>query len=139
MDALDCTLIRASFGPDYCLGQFFTPWHFLSFSQEDRDRHLETGGRKEDGATAIPRGRYRLTVTHCERLQCDTPQLLDVPGFKAARIYAAASKLESDGCIRLGMQKRTDSVHDGARALTRLIEFIRNAESQNDTVWVVVR
>ena len=135
----ECTLIRSNSTDERCLGQFFLPFHFLSFTHEDRDRHIELGASKVAGNTAIPRGSYRLGVSRSERFGCDLPQVLDVPGFGAVRIYGSDRKMPSDGCIKLGVARGNDGVSDGERAVDRLVKFIKSAEDMKSEVTLVVR
>ena len=53
--------------PNY--GELFTDGLLIGQILEDTDRHLEDGGEKLYGETAIPRGRYRVTLSYSNRFK----------------------------------------------------------------------
>ena len=57
---------------------------------------------KVPGKTAIPAGRYRLTITPSQRFKRDLPLLHDVPNYTSVRIHALNKAEETDGCIGVG-------------------------------------
>ena len=139
MNKVDFLLLRSDFGDDFTLGTLFANKMFLGYTCEDKDRHLEAGGMKVPGETAIPRGYYRLTVSMSHRWQKLMPEIKDVPQFDGVRIHGGNSAVQSLGCPLLGAIKTTNGVKDCREANKRLITLIQGVEAAGDECWMVVR
>lgn len=139
MNKVDFLLLRSTFGDDFTLGTLFANKMFLGYTCEDKDRHLEIGGEKIPGETAIPRGYYRLTTSMSQRFGKLMPEIKDVPGFSGVRIHAGNSAVQSHGCPLLGAIKTTNGVKDCREVNKRLIALIQGVEAQGDECWLVVR
>lgn len=57
---------------------------------------------KVHGRTAIPAGRYFVTLEDSPRFGPDTITLNDVPGFAFIRIHGGNKAADTDGCILVG-------------------------------------
>ena len=68
-------------------GKLFVDKLFFGETLEDKDRYLEFDGDKVDGDTAIPRGRYRVTLSPSQRFGRVMPEIHDVPDFTGVRIH----------------------------------------------------
>lgn len=86
MAKIDCLLLRSDFGDEFTLGTFCFAGKFLGYTCEDRDRHVEAGGTKIPGKTAIPRGYYRLTVSMSKRFGRLMPEIVGVPAADTADV-----------------------------------------------------
>ena len=79
----------------------------LVFTLEDTVREI-TGKPVESwkvpGATAIPAGRYRVTLENSARFGAETLTLNDVPGFTSIRMHAGNTVVDTAGCPLLGME-----------------------------------
>lgn len=117
------TLKREIFDDDFTLGTLIGPdAKFYGCTVEDTDRRLEDGSEKVYGKTAIPRGRYRVTLSYSYRFKKVLPQILDVPQFSGVRIHGGNSADDSLGCIILGRIRTSNGVRDCAGALAELIK-----------------
>ena len=139
MNKVEALLLRSDFGDDFTLGSLFFAGKFIGFTCEDKDRHLESGGAKIYGETAIPRGYYRLTVSMSRRFGKLMPEIKDVPGFYGVRIHGGNSAVDSLGCPLLGAIKTTNGVRDCKDVNAKLIKLIQGVEAAGDECWLVVR
>ena len=55
--------------PDRSIGGFYIDGRWCYYTLEDTDRKLEEGGVKIAGKTAIPRGRYKMTISWSNRFR----------------------------------------------------------------------
>ena len=139
MNKVEALLLRSDFGDDFTLGSLFFAGKFLGFTCEDKDRHLESGGTKIYGETAIPRGYYRLTVSMSKRFGKLMPEILGVPQFSGVRIHGGNFPSQSEGCPLLGAKKLTNGVADCKEVNAKLIKLIQSVEASGDECWLVIR
>ena len=78
-------------------------------SMEDTDRGLqqwmsvaEIAEKKIAGETAIPAGKYKVTMTYSPKYKRDMPQIMNVKGFSGIRIHSGNSAKDSLGCVLFG-------------------------------------
>lgn len=110
----------------------------MAYSVEDEDRHLELGGEKVYGKTAIPRGRYRIVVDFSHRFQKNLPHILDVPGYEGVRVHGGNRAEQSLGCILIGLFQTADGVSNCPPAVQRMIDLIEaDAEIGKDS-WITI-
>jgi hypothetical protein len=76
----------------------------LHYLNHDGD-FLDPGEGKIMGKTAIPCGRYKITMEWFGRHNRMTPMLHGVPGFTEIFIHAGADVTWSAGCILVGENK----------------------------------
>lgn len=139
MAIVDSLLLRSDFNEEFTLGTFCFAGKFLGFTCEDKDRHMESGGAKVHGETAIPRGYYRLTVSMSNRFKKLMPEIKDVPGFSGVRIHGGNTHEDTEGCPLLGAIKTTNGVRDCKEVNAKLIKLIQGVEAAGDECWLVVR
>jgi len=139
MAIVDSLLLRSDFNENFTLGTFCFAGKVLGFTCEDADLHLESGGTKIYGKTAIPRGYYRMTVSMSNRFKRLMVELLNVPQFTGVRIHAGNTHEDTEGCPLLGAIKTTNGVRDCKEVNAKLIKLIQAVEAAGDECWLVVR
>lgn len=99
------TLTRNHHGDTYAVGELSIDGKRICYTLEDkvRERDGEPVARwKVPNRTAIPRGTYKVVVTHSPRFGRDLPLLLNVPGFSGIRIHPGNASVDTEGCILVG-------------------------------------
>ena len=104
----------------------------LCFSLEDPAREV-----KIPGITGIPAGRYQVIVSHSNRFNVDTPEILAVPGFTAIRIHPGNTAQDTEGCILPGINAGIDEVLQSRIAFDLLFDRIRSA-LQRGSVFIKI-
>lgn len=121
-------------------GKLFVDSEYFGETLEDKDRHLETGGEKVDGDTAIPRGRYRLTLTPSKRWNGKLmPLVCDVPGFDGVRIHGGNTEHDTLGCPLLGQIRTTNGVANCAGINERFINLLSSWIAQGGEAFLDVK
>lgn len=120
------------------LGKMFVDGKLLGQTLEDQDRHLEAGGEKIKGQTAIPRGRYKVQLSFSNRFGRIMPEVLDVPQFAGIRIHGGNTEADTEGCPLLGAIRTKTGVAQCAGVNQRLINLIEAAEIRGEDVWLEV-
>lgn len=90
------------------------------------------------GITAIPSGRYRVTITFSQRFQRPLPLLNDVPGYSGVRIHPGNTDKDTEGCLLPGLSCGANRVNNSRDAFDQLFELIGNAIDAGEEVWIEV-
>ena len=120
MDKLELTIKRIAAKADYTIGHLYVNGKQFCDTLENTDRGLdqampmdELRMRKVNGKTAIPKGTYRITMSHKSpkfskidyyRVFCGgyMPRLLNVPGFEGILIHRGNREEATEGCLLVG-------------------------------------
>lgn len=119
-------------------GELYVDGRLLGQTLEDEDRRLEDGGEKVYGQTAIPRGRYKVTITFSNRFQRPMPLVHDVPGFTGIRIHGGNTEADTHGCPLLGAIRTRNGIAQCPGVNARLMYYLEAAESRGEDVWLEV-
>lgn len=102
--------------------------HRLCYTLEDEVRELPgvpVASWKVKGATAIPTGRYHVTLEHSPRFGPDTLTLQNVPGFVGVRMHAGNTEADTEGCPLLGMEVNPHGILGGtSRPAVALVKHL---------------
>ena len=97
---------------------------------------------KIHGATAIPRGRYRVVLDYSARFKKIMPHILAVPSFSGIRIHGARAarpvEFSTLGCPCVGMEHDSEGIYDCAPAMRAVVALLEQAEKAHEEVWVTV-
>lgn len=109
---MELTLKRIAKKDTYTIGKLYVDGEYFCDTLEDKDRGLTSDMSLKDikkikvyGQTAIPSGRYRVTMNMSSRFKKVMPLLLNVPGFDGIRIHSGNTAADTQGCILLGQNK----------------------------------
>lgn len=112
----------------YTIGKMYIDGQYLCDTVEDTDRGLtqtmtsqQIAVKKVYGKTAIPTGRYRVTLTYSNKFKRVLPLVNDVNGFAGIRIHAGNTADDSLGCIIVGENKIKGGVVNSKVTLERLM------------------
>lgn len=124
---MDLYLKRIARKPDYTIGHLYIDGEYFCDTLEDTDRGLSQDApyaankrKKIPGHTAIPTGRYQVTLgiqsykykTREQYKFCDgyVPRLLNVPCFEGILIHIGNCPEDTEGCILVGKNKKKGAV-----------------------------
>ena len=139
MNTIEMFVRREVFDDDFTLGRLYVDTMHFGPTCEDTDRKMEAGGVKVYGATAIPRGRYRLTATLSQRFGKLMPLIENVPGFEGIRIHGGNDRDDTHGCILLGRTRTDTGVANCAERNATLLKLIVDAEEGGVQCWITVQ
>lgn len=132
--------------PDYTIGKLYIDSNFFCNTLEDVDRGLtqntpikEIQNKKVYGQTAIPSGKYKVTLdiispkysrqSKYNKIQGKLPRLLDVPGFDGILIHIGNTHQDSHGCILVGYNTTKGKVLDSTNTFFKLYEILKTANN----------
>lgn len=114
------TLKRTYKGSKYTIGKLYINKEYFCDTLEDAIRK-----EKIYAETAIPFGKYEVTISYSPRFKKNLPLLLNVPGFEGVRIHSGNTKDDTEGCILVGFNKEKGKVLDSRVTFTRLMNKIK--------------
>lgn len=114
------TLKRTYKGPEYTIGKLYINKEYFCDTLEDAIRK-----EKIYAETAIPFGKYEVTISYSPRFKKNLPLLLNVPNFEGVRIHSGNTKDDTEGCILVGFNKAKGKVLDSRVTFTRLMNKLK--------------
>ena len=114
-------------------GELYVDGILLGQTLEDPERE-----EKIHGDTAIPCGRYRVTITLSTRFKRPMPYIHDVPNFTGVRIHGGNTEADTLGCPLLGTVRTADGIRDCAGPNKRLMQYLESAAARREDVWLEV-
>lgn len=127
---MEIKLVRKEFTDKSTIGELYVNGKFQCYTLEDKDRKLESGGKKEYAKTAIPRGTYNVVNSFSNRFQKYLPELQNVPQFAGIRIHPGNTADHSEGCILVGTTKAKDFIGNSRSAFATLFALIKAVEKK---------
>jgi len=134
---MELKLIRKEFTDRSTIGELYVNGKFECFTVEDKDRKLESGGKKEYAVTAIPRGTYQVVNSFSNRFQKYLPELINVPQFTGVRIHPGIKAEDSEGCILVGTTKAKDFIGNSRVAFASLFSKIKAVEKKEKITLII--
>lgn len=132
-------LHRQTFSDKSSVGTLYVNGLKECHTLEDRDRHLEEGGEKVYGETAIPRNTYKVVITYSNRFKQPMPLLVDVPQFEGIRIHPGNTAEDTHGCILVGVGIGQDILYNSRQAYERLFNKLEAAEALGEEIEIEIR
>lgn len=143
---LELELFRAPSFNGATLGWLLADGEQFCRTLEDEIREVRgkpVSAWKVPGKTAIPAGRYRVTLETSRRFGEDCPTINGVEGFTAIRIHGGNDAGDTEGCVLVGDQVGDDggSISGGKLrgVLARLREMVRSRLSAGAECWITIR
>lgn len=93
---------------------------------------------KQQNITAIPRGRYEVSITFSPHFSRELPLLNGVPGYSAVRIHNGNKAADTDGCLLVGQTREANLIYKSVAALDVLFPKIQAAIAAGSNVFVNV-
>ena len=115
----------------------------LCYTLEDEIREVAgqpVSSWKIKGATAIPAGRYLVTLEMSPRFGANTLTINSVPGFSGVRMHAGNDAEDTEGCPLLGTHVTANAIVGGTSrpAVAMATAHVANAIQHGQEVWLDV-
>lgn len=142
----------------YSIGHLYdADGKYICDTIEDTDRGLTSNMSVTDilkvkvkSKTAIPRGRYRVTLDVVSpkfslkpyyKAFCSgkVPRLLDVPGFDGILIHKGVSEKSSAGCIIVGYNTVKGMVTNSQAAFEKVYRLLKTYRDQGHKIYIEIK
>ena len=132
---------------DVTAGSLYIDGDHFCFTLEDPVREAVTPQGwvwrpefKVPGKTAIPSGRYLVTVTFSNRFRRRMPLVMGVPDFTGIRLHGGSTVDHTEGCPLMGRWRSDDYLTIGnSNALTGELVMLIDSAERHGKVYVKVR
>ena len=142
---MDLKLRRIARRDTYTIGKLYIDGVYFCDTIEDTDRGLMQSlpasvnrAKKKAGATAIPMGKYQVTLgvkspRFSKKKQydfCDgrLPRLINVPAFEGVLIHIGNTANDTEGCILVGRNTKVGKVLESGVTFRALYAKLKEAE-----------
>lgn len=153
---MELELKRIARRDTYTIGHLYIDGVYFCDTCEDKDRGLRQDlpvsvnqARKVRGQTAIPTGRYRVTLgvkspKYSKKKQyaaCNgyVPRLINVPAFDGILIHIGNTAADSEGCILVGRNKKVGMVLESTNTFWQLYDRLQTADRKGETIYITVK
>ena len=148
-------LERAYKKSGYTIGNLYVNGGFFCNTLEDTDRGLnskmsalEIAGRKIPGQTAIPTGKYDITLNVVSPkfskrpaynfCNGKVPRLLNVPGFDGICAHAGSYPKDTEGCLLVGKNTIKGMLTDSMATFKALYAELDKANKRGDKITIEI-
>lgn len=142
---MELLLKRIARKPTYTIGHLYIDGVYFCDTIEDTDRGLRQSlpesvnrAKKRFGATAIPTGRYQVTLgikspKFSKKKQYDfcggyLPRLINVPAFDGVLIHIGNTAKDTEGCLLVGRNTKVGKVLDSGVTFRALYAKLKEAK-----------
>ena len=155
---MELILKRIALRSEYTIGKLYVNGEYVCDTIEDTVRDLDKDGKfangevKIPGKTAIPYGRYEITMkvkspkysnfskySWAKKYDGYLPRLLNVPHFEGVLIHVGNSALDSEACVLVGENKVVGKVINSVNTFRRLMdEYLVPAKKRNENIVITI-
>lgn len=143
---MNLELKRIFKGKDYTIGRLFIDGEYFCDTLEDPVRQLDSIDDKIYSKTAIPAGKYKVSMSivspkYSIRKSYNwcggrLPRLLDVPFFEGILIHSGNTSDHTAGCILVGENKVKGQVINSMNTLKNLWVKLNVADEVGEEIWI---
>ena len=143
---MNLELKRIFKGKDYTIGRLFIDGKYFCDTLEDPVRQLDSIKDKIKEKTAIPAGKYKVSMSivspkYSIRKSYNwcggrLPRLLDVPFFEGILIHSGNTPDHTAGCILVGENKIKGQVINSMNTLKNLWVKLNVADEVGEEIWI---
>ena len=136
----------------YTVGRLYIDGKYFCDTLEDKDRGLHQDmptavirATKRKGITAIPTGRYRVTLAvqspkfskRAIYQFCNgyLPRLINVPGYDGVLIHIGNTARDTEGCLLVGRNTQVGKVLDSRKTFIELYDRLLGAK---DDIYIKI-
>jgi hypothetical protein len=146
---MELGVFRKYFNENYTIGKFFIDSRYLCDTLEDKVRDLQDknhdgdfndpGEGKVYGQTAIPCGRYSVSIVWWNKHQKFVAGINGVPGFTSILIHAVATAKDTEGCIGVGENKAKGRLVNGPYYSGLITDMVSKAIDAGERVFITIK
>ena len=140
----------------YTIGRLYIDGIYYCNTLEDADRGLKwtdplsfIQSRKVAGETAIPKGKYTITMNvtspkyagvawYWNFCRGKMPRLLHVPGFDGILIHPGSDALSTSGCVLVGKNTKVGKLTDSKACFQQVYKLMKAAADKGEEITIEI-
>lgn len=124
----------------FCVNNRFECYSLEDVVRQDPNPETPHNEGKVWGRTAIPAGRYRITLASSPKFGPNTLTVNDVPGYTGVRIHGGNSAEHTAGCPLLGDGLAGTCIAAGTSgpAVNRVKAVVATAIAAGEEIWLTI-
>lgn len=152
---MELLLKRIFKGNEYTIGNLYIDGIKFCDTLEDADRSLTQSmgienikNIKKKDVTAIPAGRYKITLsvqspkfskyTQYEFCKGYLPRLINVPGFDGVLIHIGNYATDTSGCILVGLNTKKGMLTNSTNIFKDLYSKLKESSDKNEDIYITI-
>lgn len=139
---MEIKVVRRFRAATYTIGTLFIDGVRICDTLEDKDRDFNRDGDLNDkgeakvySETAIPYGRYEVTLPVSPKFKRKLPRLMNVPHFDGILIHRGNTAKDSAGCILVGENKEVGKVVNSTVYEVKIRNMVEKALNMQQKVY----
>lgn len=141
---MEILLQRTKKTEDYTEGKLFVDGVYVCDTIEDAERGLDQSMSEEEitekkvyEKTAIPTGRYKVTIDWSNKFGKMLIHILNVKGFDGIRVHSGNSAGDSFGCVLVGLRTSNGWVSSSRKTYAILHKMVEDG-LKNGCVYITI-
>lgn len=139
---MELLLLRNRFYKTHTVGQLYVDGTYFCFVLEDVVR--EVPGQpvekwKVQNETAIPEGKYKVTLENSGHFGVDTLTINNVPGYKYIRMHQGNTDKDTDGCLILGYKLDSNNLIAYHTTLPAVADLKALVKKTTEEVFITIK
>lgn len=130
---MELLVVRRPSSDGCTIGQLFIDGRWQAWTCEDVVRH----GPKVPGETAIPAGRYPVSLYQSPHFGFRVPLLHDVPGFSLIEIHPGNRSTDTRGCLLVGFGLSGSTLLNSRAAFDAIVSMLDIAHGEPVAIVIV--
>ena len=155
---MELTLKRIALRSEYTIGKLYVDGEYVCDTIEDTVRDLDKDGKfangevKIPGKTAIPYGRYEITMDvvspkfskypfYQKCCNGKLPRLLNVPHFSGILLHCAEGYKGAElvqGCIGIGFNTIVGGLTSSKEAFLKINNILQEAKKRDEKIYIEI-
>lgn len=142
---LKCLLDRKWAKPNYSIGRWYVNGELWCNTLEPTDRGLysymsteEIKKIKINGKTAIPKGKYQITMSYSPKFKRYLPLINDIKCFSRVLVHIGNYPKDTEACILLGKNDKVGMVSNSTYWVNKFVEKVNEAINRGEMVTLEI-
>ena len=131
--------------PDYSIGRWYVNGELWCNTLEPTDRGLVSSMSTEEikkikvkGKTAIPKGKYQITMSYSPKFKRYLPLINDIKCFSRVLVHVGNYPKDTEACVLLGKNNKVGMVSNSTYWVNKFVEKVNETINHGEIVTLEI-